>query len=154
MTKTLKLLCELIALPSVNPAFLPAGDKYAGESRVADFLAATAASEGLDVEFQPVSGNRSNVLIRCSPSGPIRRRIMLAPHMDTVGGPDLPGQLFAPRLQGNRLFGRGACDTKGSIAAMLSALITVANSAQRPSETEITLAALVDEGVSTGRIRR
>jgi acetylornithine deacetylase/succinyl-diaminopimelate desuccinylase-like protein len=70
---------------------------------------------------------------------------MLAPHMDTVGGIELPGKLFAPRLQGNRLFGRGACDTKGSVAAMLSALIAVSKSAQRPSETEITLAALVDE---------
>jgi acetylornithine deacetylase/succinyl-diaminopimelate desuccinylase-like protein len=65
--------------------------------------------------------------------------------MDTVGGVELPGKLFAPRLEGNRLFGRGACDTKGSIAAMLSALVTVAQSAHRPPGTEIMLAALVDE---------
>jgi len=42
VSKTEKLLRELIALPSVNPAFLPAKDRRAGEHRVADFLAATA----------------------------------------------------------------------------------------------------------------
>ena len=46
MTQPEKLLRELIALPSVNPAFLPAGDARAGEKRVADFLAATAARAG------------------------------------------------------------------------------------------------------------
>ena len=43
-----KLLRELIALPSVNPALLPEGDPRAGEKNVADFLAATAAQAGLD----------------------------------------------------------------------------------------------------------
>ena len=47
MTHTEKLLCDLIALPSVNPAFLPARDPRAGEGRVAAFLAATAARAGL-----------------------------------------------------------------------------------------------------------
>jgi acetylornithine deacetylase/succinyl-diaminopimelate desuccinylase-like protein len=53
--------------------------------------------------------------------------------------------LFQPTLKGDRLFGRGACDTKGSIAAMLTALLNVARSPSRPQETEIILAALVDE---------
>ena len=84
MTRTEKLLRELIALPSVNPAFLPARNPRVGEQRVADFLAATAARAGLDVEFQNVSPGRSNLLARLSPSGKVRRRILLAPHMDTV----------------------------------------------------------------------
>ena len=55
MTNTEKLLRELIALPSVNPAFLPAQDPRAGEQRVAEFLAATAARAGLEVELQTVA---------------------------------------------------------------------------------------------------
>ena len=47
MTPAEKLLRELIALPSVNPAFLPAGDLRAGEKGVADFLTATAGAGGL-----------------------------------------------------------------------------------------------------------
>ena len=88
MTRTEKLLRELIALPSVNPAFLPAQNPRAGEQRVAEFLAATAARAGLDVEFQAVSPGRSNLLARLSPRGKVRQRILLAPHMDTVNAAD------------------------------------------------------------------
>src|SRR5204862_108775 len=52
---------------------------------------------------------------------------------------------FTPIRKGGRLHGRGACDTKGSIAAMLTALIEVANSPDRPRETEIIFCAFVDE---------
>ncbi len=142
MTKTEKLLRELIALPSVNPAFLPAGDPHAGEAHVADFLAAVAAQAGLDVEFRKVLPGRSNLLARLSPSGKVRRRILLAPHLDTV---DAREDQFTPRKRNGRLFGRGACDTKGSVAAMLSALCGLARGGQRPRETEIVFAGLVDE---------
>ncbi len=63
-----KLACELIALPSVNPAFLPLNHPDAGEARVADFLAATAAKAGLDVDVQKVLPGRANVLARLTPS--------------------------------------------------------------------------------------
>jgi acetylornithine deacetylase/succinyl-diaminopimelate desuccinylase-like protein len=142
MTKTEKLLRELIALPSVNPAFLPAQDPHAGEQRVAEFLAATAAQGGLDVEFQAVSPGRSNLLARLSPRGKARQRLLLVPHMDTVGAAD--GQ-FTPVKRNGCLFGRGACDTKGSMAAMLTALCDLAQSPQRSAETEIIFAAVIDE---------
>lgn len=145
MTNTEKLLRDLIALPSVNPAFLPPRDPYAGEERVAGFLASLAARSGLEVEFQPALPHRANVLARLSPAGAPRHRIILAPHLDTVGGMEVPGDLFSPRREGGRLFGRGACDTKGSVAAMLSALVTVAKSGRRPDKTEIIFVGLVDE---------
>ena len=145
MTKTEKLLRELIALPSVNPAFLPPGDPHAGEHFVADFLTATAAQGGLDIDVQPVAPQRANVMARLLPKGKVQQRILLAPHMDTVGGSEMPGQLFTPRLKNGRLYGRGACDTKGCVAAMLSALMQVARAGPRPAHTEIIFAALVDE---------
>jgi acetylornithine deacetylase len=142
MSETEKLLRELIALPSVNPAFLPPGDSNGGEERVADFLAATAGRAGLDVEFQTVSTDRSNILARLIPSGKQRHRVLLAPHMDTVNA---EAPQFKPRSQGGRIFGRGACDTKGSIATMISALREVARGGERPTQTEIVFAGLVDE---------
>jgi acetylornithine deacetylase len=142
MTKTERLLRELIALPSVNPAFLPARHPHAGEQRMSEFLAVTAARAGLDVEFQAVSRGRANLLARLSPRGKVRQRIMLAPHMDTVNGAE---EQFMPFTRNGRVFGRGACDTKGSVAAMLMALIDLAQSRQRPADTEIMFAALVDE---------
>jgi acetylornithine deacetylase/succinyl-diaminopimelate desuccinylase-like protein len=186
MTRTEKLLAELIALPSVNPAFAPvdkAGPRSRaasddrqvvptkfGEKNVADFLAVVAARAGLEVEFQsvdftrwgerprelmPDSTNglrgrsphqselvRSNLIARLLPRNKIRRTILLAPHLDTVGA---DGAKFIPRRTNGRLYGRGACDTKGSVAAMLTALCELAESKNRPSETEVIFAGLTDE---------
>lgn len=142
MTKTEKLLRELIALPSVNPAFLPPQDPRAGEERVAHFLAAVAARAGLEIEFQPVLDGRANLLARLTPRGPVRKRLLLAPHLDTVLAEDA---LLTPRRAGGRIYGRGACDTKGSVAAMLTALGEVAHGGRRPAQTEIVFAGLVDE---------
>lgn len=137
-----QLLAELVALPSVNPAFLPAGHTLTGEQRVADFVLATAARAGLDVDQQVVLEGRCNVFARLTPAGRVRQRVLLAPHLDTVGGEE---HQFHPVVKRGRLHGRGACDTKGSIAAMLSALIAVARGPGRPKETEIVFVGLVDE---------
>jgi acetylornithine deacetylase/succinyl-diaminopimelate desuccinylase-like protein len=143
MHPSVKLLRELIALPSVNPAFLPAGDPRAGEHHIAGYVAAVAAQAGLDLELQEVTAQRTNVLARLTPTGPVHQRVILAPHLDTIGG-DHPS-LFQPRVRNNRIHGRGACDTKGSVACMLGALGRLARSANRPRRTEVLLAALVDE---------
>ena len=128
-----RLLCELIALPSVNPALLPGGDPRAGERRVAEFLAATAAKAGLDVELQEVFPGRSNLVAVLGATGQPRRRVLLAPHMDTVGVAS--DDHFKPVTRSQRIHGRGACDTKGSVAAMLSALLELATRPVRPAAT-------------------
>lgn len=145
LTKTGNLLCELISLPSINPAFLPAGNPYAGEERVADFLATNARRASLEVEVQRVLPQRGNLIVRLLPNGKVRQRLLLAPHLDTVGGTEVPGSLFTPVAKGDRVFGRGACDTKGSVAAMFGALCELAERKQRPSHTEIIFAGLIDE---------
>ncbi len=140
-----RLLCELIALPSVNPAFLPEGDHWAGEQRVADFLAARGAAAGLSVDFEEVLPGRRNVLLRYLPPGRVTRRVLLAPHMDTVGSMDGDEEIFRPKVEGGRVWGRGACDTKGSVAAMFTALAETVARGGGPRNTEILLAALIDE---------
>jgi acetylornithine deacetylase len=166
MTRTEKLLAELIALPSVNPAFVPqsvvrtarravrweaelSSDARAarpylhyGEKNVADFLATVTVRAGLEVEFQKVLPGRSNLIMRLLPRNKIRRTILLAPHLDTVNADD---SQFVPRRKNGRLYGRGACDTKGSVAVMFSALCKLANTKSRPKETEIVFAGLIDE---------
>jgi acetylornithine deacetylase/succinyl-diaminopimelate desuccinylase-like protein len=143
MSKAQKLLSELIAIPSVNPALLPDGDPNAGEKNVGDFLAGLAKKAGLDVRMQKVAPNRFNVLASLSPSGKVKQRIILAPHLDTVNAAH-SGQ-FTPRTKNGRIYGRGACDTKGSVAAMFSALCELAQGRARPQSTEIIFAGLVDE---------
>lgn len=143
MTRSEKLLAELVALPSVNNAFLPPRHPHAGENRVAEFLAATAAKAGLDIEFQKVLPGRSNVHARLRAPGKTRQTILLAPHLDTVNVVD--ESQFKPLKRGGQIFGRGTCDTKGSVAAMFTALCDLAKSKARPRETEIIFVGLVDE---------
>lgn len=151
MTRTEKLLAELIALPSVNPGFAAAGSAPRpaaalpsghGEQAVAEFLAASAASAGLEVELQPVLPGRFNLLARLRPRNRVQQTILLAPHLDTVGG---EAAQFVPRQRQGRLYGRGSCDTKGSVAAMFSALCELAGAPDRPQTTQIVFAGLVDE---------
>jgi acetylornithine deacetylase len=138
-----KILKDLIALPSVNPAFAEPGSKLAGEESVADYLASLGSRWGLDVDFKTVLAHRENVFIRLLPQGKTRRRVLLAPHLDTVS---VRSEVqLQPRTMGGKMFGRGACDTKGSVAAMMTALGEVAKSKQRPRETEIIFVGLVDE---------
>ncbi len=143
MSRTAKLLAELIALPSVNPAFAGAAGPLTGEQRVAEFLAATAAKAGLDVELRAVHPNRPNLLAVLSPAGRVQQRILLAPHLDTVN--PASEEQFIPRRRNGRLYGRGACDTKGPAAAMFTALCDVARAKARPQHTEIIFAGLADE---------
>jgi len=143
MTDAEKLLRELIALPSVNPAFLPKDDVRAGEGRMADFIAATAARVGLAVHFQKVLPGRSNVLATLFPPGKVKQRLLLTPHLDTVNA--VSEKQFAPRCASGRIYGRGACDDKGSISAMLTAIARLACRGRRPAATEIIFAGLVDE---------
>jgi len=85
---------------------------------------------------------RSNLLAVLTPKSKVRSRILLAPHLDTVNAEE---RQFTPSKKRGRIYGRGACDTKGSVAAMLTALGELARNGNRPSETEIVFAGLVDE---------
>lgn len=153
MTRTEKLLSEIIALPSVNPGFAPASAsadgasawpnrQLYGEKNVAGFLAAKAAKAGLEIEFQKVLPDRSNLIARLLPQNRIQQTVLLVPHLDTVGAPDA---MFVPRRKNGRLYGRGATDTKGSVAAMMTALCELAEGKSRPLSTQIIFAGMVDE---------
>jgi len=142
VSKTERLLRELIAIPSVNPAFLPPSHPHAGEQRISNYLKSIAERAGLEVELKPVKDGRCNLVARLTPVGKIRKCIVLAPHLDTVNAEDAQ---FTPSKRNGRIFGRGACDAKGSVAAMFSAVRELGCSAKRPTHTEIVFAGLIDE---------
>jgi acetylornithine deacetylase/succinyl-diaminopimelate desuccinylase-like protein len=85
---------------------------------------------------------RENLMIRLKPSGKIKSQIMLTPHMDVV--PAMP-DAFLPKIKNGCLFGRGACDTKGSIASFFHAFLRLSKEGARPKNTEIIFVGLVDE---------
>jgi acetylornithine deacetylase/succinyl-diaminopimelate desuccinylase family protein len=140
-----KLLSDLIALPSVNPAFLSDQPGLTGESRVADFISDLGYKAKLEVRFQEILPGRCNVFLHAKPKGKPRNKILFAPHMDTVGAAGATHNIFAPRQAKNRIYGRGACDTKGSIAAMLCGLLDVIKRKGGAPATEFIFCGLVDE---------
>ena len=74
------------------------------------------------------------------PGGPT---IVFDAHIDTVPASDWSDRAFRPRMDGGRIYGRGACDTKGALAAMLLAMATVAETGTPPNT--IRLIAPADE---------
>jgi acetylornithine deacetylase len=109
------LTARLVAIDSVNPALIAGA---AGERELADFVADWCRRAGLDVELVGPP-ERPSVLAVARGSGG-GRSLMLNAHLDTVGvaGMDAP---FKPRVESGRLYGRGAYDMKGALAAILDA---------------------------------
>jgi acetylornithine deacetylase/succinyl-diaminopimelate desuccinylase family protein len=136
---TISLLRDLIAIDSVNPSLVAGA---AGEAQIANHIAVTLQRGGLDVEVQPVTGNRSNVigLIEGAQQG---RTLMLCGHMDTVGvaGMEAP---FDPAVSGGRVYGRGSQDMKGGLVAMIAAALKLAANGGLKAG-RLMIAAVIDE---------
>lgn len=132
------LLSELIAINSVNPAY-----GGPGEADLARFMRGQFTKAGLDVLIQPVEPGRDNV-IGVLPGRDRSRRVVLEAHMDTVGVEGMTIAAFDPVLEDGQLMGRGSCDTKGGLAAMLAAVLDLADTGESPA-CDVWLAAVVDE---------
>jgi acetylornithine deacetylase len=109
------LLSSLVAIDSVNPSLVPGG---AGETAIAGAIAAWARAHGLGVEVLEGTPGRPSVVVRSRNPG--RRTLMLCGHVDTVGVEGM-AEPHAPRVEGDRLYGRGAYDMKAGVAAALLA---------------------------------
>ena len=133
------LLGELVSIDSVNPD-MPGGDR--GEREYGDFLADYGRRLGLEVTQYEVLPGRSNAVLRLPASEAISR-LVFDIHLDTVPF-DGPISTNKPTLKDGRLYGRGACDTKGSMAAALLALERLMDQPPDPP-CEIMLIATVDE---------
>ncbi|MFD2332653.1 M20 family metallopeptidase [Cohnella sp. GCM10020058] len=134
-----RVLRDLVAIPSVNPAF-PGGT---GEADVAKYVRNYLESNGIRCIDQPVSEGRSNV-IGMLPGTRAGKTLLLEAHMDTVQTTGMSIEPFGAKTESGRLYGRGACDTKASLAAMLVVLGTFARSGRKPP-IGVHLAAVVDE---------
>jgi acetylornithine deacetylase len=138
MDWTTRLLRDLVAVDSVNPSLVPGA---AGEGAIAELIARELRAIGLDVQVQEVRPGRPNVIGVLGGRAP-GTSVMFCGHIDTVGvdGMERP---FDPTIKDGRLFGRGAQDMKGGIAAMIGAARDLA--LERLPRGKVIIACVVDE---------
>lgn len=128
---------ELVGIDSRNPALAPDSP---GERAAAQALASTLESWGFRVDLQQAAPGRPNVVAR---AGRARgRSLMLNGHLDVVGVDGMTHAPFAANETNGKLYGRGAADMKGGVAAMCAA---AARAVARGITGEIIIAAVVDE---------
>ena len=147
-----ELLSRLVSCPSVNPGRgAPAGPPF-GEAAMADLLADLLSGWGAETRKAEIAPGRFNLIARFEGADP-GRSLMLEAHADTVSVAGMTIDPFVPVVRDGRLYGRGSCDCKGPMAAMLLAIRTVLDEAARPPAT-VYFVATGDEEVGAGGARR
>ena len=116
-----RLLTDLVAIDSVNPALVPGA---AGETAIAAYVAAWLEDHGLEVTVLDEPRGRPSVVgVARGTGGGVT--LMLNAHTDTVGVAGMT-RPHVPRVEDGRLYGRGAYDMKGGLAAIMIAGATAA----------------------------
>lgn len=132
-----ELISQLVAIDSVNPTLVAGG---AGETEIAGFVAAWARAAGLEAGVLEGTPGRPSVIVRARGTGG-GRTLLLCGHIDTVNVEGMSDP-HAPRVDGDRLYGRGAYDTKAGVAA---ALIACREAAAAGLAGDVVVAAVADE---------
>jgi len=112
----IELLERLVAIDSVNPSLVPGG---AGEAEIARHIGDWASGNGLEARMLEETPGRPSVLVRARGTGG-GRTLLLCGHIDTVGVEGMTDP-HTPRVDGERMYGRGAYDMKAGVAAALEA---------------------------------
>jgi acetylornithine deacetylase/succinyl-diaminopimelate desuccinylase family protein len=143
MLETTRLLRDLVRLPSINPMGRAVSGAEYFEHRVTAYLEDFFRGLGVPYERQTVAPLRDNIVARFASPG-ARRTLLLEVHQDTVPVENMTIEPFAGYIEGDRLYGRGACDVKGGMAAMLAAFARVTR--ETPAGAcNLILACTVDE---------
>jgi acetylornithine deacetylase/succinyl-diaminopimelate desuccinylase-like protein len=137
------LLADLVRRPSVNPMGRDVSGPQYLEGQVSDYLAQRLTAAGIPWVRQPVSPGRDNILARVEATVADPPLLLWDAHQDTVPAEGMTIEPFTPQIRDGRLFGRGSCDVKGGLAAMVAALERLAAAPAR--RATVVLAATVNE---------
>lgn len=137
----LNTLADMVRIESINPSLTPGGS---GESRIAEYTAKSMESIGLDVNIlEPVPGRPTVVGCINGSNASQGRTLMLNAHYDTVGINGMADP-FSATVRDGRLYGRGAYDMKGSLAACMTAAKAITD-ADISLSGDLLVAAVADE---------
>ena len=138
-SKLINILKDLIRINSINPAFDPAHS----EAEVQKFVLEFFKTRGIEAREQAVLPGRPNVIAKL-PGRVTTRRIVFEAHCDTAGVAGMVIPPFDPQIRNGCLYGRGACDTKAGLAAMMLAVSDLKESGV-PPPAEVWVASAVGE---------
>jgi acetylornithine deacetylase len=138
-----RVLSDLVAIPSVNPMGRLLDRPGLLEAGITEYLERWFGELGVQWERQTIAQGRENVVARYDAPGS-RRTILFDAHQDTVPTDGMTIAPFVPEIRGGKLYGRGACDVKGGMAAMLAAFARLVR--ERPAgSASVIMACTVDE---------
>ncbi|MDE3178483.1 MAG: M20 family metallopeptidase [Acidobacteriota bacterium] len=132
-------LANLIRIASVNSAYNPEGSESEIQNWISDFF----RDRGILTWEQEVLPSRPNVIAQL-PGKNSARRLLFEAHCDTAGVDGMSIPPFDPRIRNGRIYGRGACDTKAGLAAMMHAMVDLKQAHVQPP-CEVWVASTVDE---------
>ncbi len=141
-----ELLQQLVRVPSVNPDYTT--DQSGGEGKLTDFLQSLLDDLGWRWLRQTVHPGRDNLIALCPGNSP--EATLWEVHQDTVGIVGMTIDPFGGELSQGRIWGRGACDIKGGMAAMLSALSRAQAEPGRQQSTILLALTINEESGFTG----
>jgi acetylornithine deacetylase len=143
MHETTRILRDLVSRPSVNPMGRDLPDDIIYEHRVADYLEDFFRGLGVRSVRQTAAPRRDNVVAHWDAPG-ARRTLIFEAHQDTVPIDQMTIDPFGARVENGRLYGRGACDIKGGMAAMLGAFARLVRDKPQCA-ANVVIACTVDE---------
>jgi acetylornithine deacetylase len=149
MRDVVELLAELVRIPSVNPMGRPVAGPEFLEARLSDFLVAELTALGVPWERVEIVPGRANVLARLEGTAG-QPTIVLDAHQDTVPVDGMVIPPFDPQIRDGKLFGRGSCDIKGGLAAMLTAFARLVAERPEPRPTVVCTFTCDEEATSLG----
>ncbi len=143
MVETTRLLRDLVSIPSINPMGRPLQGPEIFETRVTAYLEEFFRSLGVRYLRQPVQPGRENIVAFHEPQN-ASSTLILEAHQDTVPTDGMTIDPFGARIENGRLFGRGSCDIKGGMAAMLAAFARCVRE-KKPAGQRVLMVCSVDE---------
>jgi acetylornithine deacetylase/succinyl-diaminopimelate desuccinylase-like protein len=107
---------------------------------------------GVETHVLVVAPNRANFVARLRAGAPLRRPVLIMGHMDVVGADTTKWETnpFVPTVKGEYLYGRGAIDDKGMLAAAAATLQQLATRRNGLTRDVILLATAAEEGGDVG----
>lgn len=138
--KAVQFLQTLIRINSVNPP--------GNEMKVAEKIAAYTKEAGLHTRIKKLTNNRANIIVHLKGKDRNRAPLIFSGHLDTVPIGDIQWKYdpFSGEIVDGKVYGRGSCDMKGGVAALIEAMVLLKTS-NNPPDSDVVFVGTAGEEI-------